>query len=201
MKKTVLLGVCIFAVLAVIAVSGTVLAQRGPGGPGQMGPGMPPPNHTNMQAGTAGVFILAGPSLVKYNAATLKQEGTLQLLEKKDSTSTDQPPMPPAPADMLLVSGSNIVVVIAGDNFFIVDATALTVTAKGTLPKLQAPDQATGSDTTSVPCPPPAGRATIQVSGSTLYVLRADQLVAVNIKDGSIAAQTTLPKPPKPEDK
>jgi hypothetical protein len=120
--------------------------------------------------------VLQGPTLLKYDAATLKQAGSLDL---SSLVSTTVGPPPPA---AFLISEGNVLVVI-GDLFVRVDAASLEVKAKGTLPTVEMGRP---------------GPAALELHGTTLYVVRCGQILAINIEDGKVIAQGTLPAPPAP---
>ena len=140
MKCTKIIAATVAAVCACWFAAG-VFAQRGPRGP--IGPGGPPPMPAGpiVKAGTTGLFVLMGGTLLKYDAATLVQAGSLELLTKTDL------PAPPggAPADaplplihgQMIVSSANteLILIVIADKFFSVDAATLQVVAKSTLPK------------------------------------------------------------------
>jgi hypothetical protein len=167
-----------------------------------------------MKATDNNLFMLIGATLFKYDTA-LKQQGMLNLIEPPTETDvSERSPMPPMPMPMpmpgvMLVAGtagSQSLVILLGDQFFRVDAESLSIKAQAMLPAPEPPKDmpnprhVEGFDR---PCPPmvmhmapPAG---LELHGDKLYVLRANMLCAINIKDGSIVGQTKLPEPEKPE--
>ena len=211
MSKKLLFSLGGLAVLAAATISSGVIAQ-GPGGPGRPGDGgmmmPPPPPAILMKAGTNGLFVLAGPSLIKYDATTLKQQAVLELAKPKDGQSStdsqDRPPMPPMlSANMMLTSGADnttLVLIVIGNKFYSIDAATLSIKAQATLPKLQMPELGGDNarpDGPGMPCM--MARPEMELLGNTLYVQQAHQIVAIGITDGHIIAQTTLPKPPQPK--
>lgn len=200
--RFLLIVVAITALCAWQAVD--VTAQRGPagpggppGGPGIMAPMPPPPM---MKAGGNGVFVLLGGTLTKLDPVTLNQEGSLQLIEKPadrgGSTQNNWPPLPPPHGTLLIAPGSHeMVLVVIGDRFFRIDAAQFTVVANSTLPKPEPPKSQNAPDQNRQPAPPPQ---TVELHGSILYVVSGPQIVAVNITDGSVVGETTLPKPEDP---
>ena len=216
MKRTKIITLWVIAVaLCATCVATSALAQGGapggPGGPGWPGrpggPGGPPP--PILRAGSDGVFSLLGGLLVKFDAATLQQTGTLQLLEKPappDGSQGDRPPMGPPPRGELLLAslagGHEKVLALFGDQLFIVDAATLKLTAKVILPKLPAPPGQGSGDAAQGPPPPrfaPPMPMALELHGQMLYVLRGPQIVAVNIVSGTVVAQGMLPPPKPPE--
>ena len=206
-RKTLGIAFLVVAVLAAIWTSGVVLAQRGPGGPGpQAGPGgpggmMPPPvmQIGMVKAGDSGVFILAGPTLVKYSA-DLTHQDTVQLVEPP--ADTDVAPKPPLHGAMLLVpadgDAAEKVLVVIGDKFFAVDADTLAIAATGTLPAIDLPAGAkttTGNTQKQKPLGPPPGPGGLEYNDGTLYIQRGPAVIALNAEDGSVIGQATLPKP------
>jgi len=201
-----------WAVVAVLLVAvwlgGTVLAQRegpGPGRPG--GPMQPQGPPVIMKAGSAGVFVLIGNTLTKYDTA-LAEKRSLKLVDQSGAPDP-QGPMPPKPTIMLLTPGANEkVLVLIGERFFSVDAGSLTVTARATLPPLPAPpppgdggnppgDQMVPGGPGRPPMGPPMPVG-LELQGDVLYMLRGPQVLGVNIQDGKIVGPTDLPKPPLP---
>lgn len=209
------------AVLAAITVlcvlfSVAAIAQQGKGGSGN-GPGnnQPPPPPPVIKAGADGVFVLTSGALYKLEADTLTQVGSLQLIEKqatqgKGSQTGNQQQAPPAGGAMIVAAGK--VLVVIGDQFFSIDATSLEIVAKTTLPKPSDGQNVGSAGTRSVKGkngqggqgsqggqgngqqgPPPP--ATLELQGTTLYVAHGPQIIAVNIDDGTILGQATLPKP------
>ena len=224
MTKRFFAGLVGLTSLAVVLTGSYVSAQRGPGPGGPGGPGMMPPPHAMMKVSADGVFVLAGPTLVKYNASTLKQEGTLQLLEKRNEPGVQgegpqMPPPPPGPAQMLIAPDA-LVLIVAGDQFFRLDAATMQVKAKGALPRPTGPGDGNMPPMPGPGMPPPPGQGpgmeggpgmppfprgpmgpppalpTMELLGKTLYVQRGPQIVAINVNDGKVIAQAELPKPP-----
>ena len=168
---------------------------------------MPPPLLT--KAGAEGVFVVVCGTLTKYEAGTLKQAGTLQLAEPPTDQGNmgdqQRPPMPPPALGMVLAAngGAEKVIVLLGDQLFIVDAASLKLDVNVTLPKLPAPPDPGASDQGNAgqmrpPMPPgPHQPSMIEVNGHIAYVQRGPQIVAVSITDGSIRGQAKLPKPPR----
>ncbi len=203
----VLLGVMFGSIAIAQRGQGGPGGMGGPGGPmgpmGQGGPGGPPHPMVMIETGTSGVFVLAGCTLVKYDAA-LKEVGTLNLGEQSTS-ATDKPPMP-KPGEVLFSAGSGSagdkILIVMGDEFYCIDATTLKVTVKATLPVVEPPKQE-NADTQTMqtgkgPGGPPPAKAILKLNGQTLYIVRGPQIVAINIADGTVTGQNTLPKPPAP---
>ncbi|MEI6915780.1 MAG: hypothetical protein WCL39_11660, partial [Armatimonadota bacterium] len=111
MKKIVVLGLVATASIVVAAVSSGVKAQGGPGGPGGPGGGPPPPmmGANQLVAGDSGLFIQLGPNLVRFDASTLAQTGSLAIEAAPTASSSSAKsggqngPPPPPNAEMLLV--------------------------------------------------------------------------------------------------
>ena len=204
----------IAAILLAAWIGGVVVAQQGPGPGGPGGPGGPigPPMGPPliMKAGAAGVFVLFGDTLTKYDAA-LAQKGSLKLGDQGATQDPQRPPMP-MPTIMLLTPGaSEKVLVFIGDRFFSIDAASLSVTAKATLPPMPTPPPPGDN-----PNPPGDGGGQIgpgepgrrpmpmgppmpvglELQGNVLYMLRGPQILGVNIQDGKIVGPAALPKPP-----
>lgn len=200
-RTALVIAVLVVVALAVMWTSGAVLAQRGgraPGGPGGPGgpQGMQPPMGPQigmLKAGANGVFVLAGPTLIKYNAA-LEQQGTVQLVEPP--TDTSQAPGPPLHGAMLIVTanGGEKALVLIGDKFFAVDTATLEISAQGTLPGLEAPEVGGAQR----PMGPPPGPGGLEYRDGKLYVQRGPTIVALSVADGSVVGQATLPKPEAP---
>jgi hypothetical protein len=171
--------------------------------------GPPPPM---FKATTDGVFVMVGGNLVKYDTATLKQAGQLKLIEQPKPPTGDegfQPPPMMGPTAMLVAPGANgtLILAVVGDRFFSVKAASLELAGKCILPELKRPeppqDPGQGDPNQQMmrmqhfggPGAPPCS---LELVGRTLYVMRGGQILAVKIDDGTVAAQTTLPKPPAP---
>jgi len=205
--------IAIAAVLVGAWYGGAVLAQRGAVGPGQPGP-MPPMQGPPimMKAGSAGVFVLTGNVLTKYDSA-LAQNGSIKLEVPKQQSDDVQRPMGPPPTHMLLSSGANEkVIVLIGDQFFSVDAASFKIAAKAKLPAVKLP---TPPDNAPVPpqdgpapgmppmMGPPMGQAMpvgLELRGDVLYMLRGPQIIGININDGKIVGPAELPKPQPPSE-
>jgi hypothetical protein len=92
-----------------------------------------------MKISSVGIFVLAGPVLMKYNATTLKPEGRVNLM-MRGTTPAQRGRLrmlqPPLPAAMALAGGTGgcIVVVVIGDRFFSVDAVSMRIIAKALIP-------------------------------------------------------------------
>lgn len=221
LKTTAYIWIVIAALVAVW-VGTAVLAQQGPGGPGQPGgpgfpggPGMQPPMGSGpiMKTGTQGVFVLLGPTLKKYDAA-LREQGSLQLINppinnpNPPADGARRPPMQPMqPGAVLLVApaaqgASEKVIAIFGDQVISVDAASLKIAAKAKLPDLQSPrppDGAMGNPQGPGMMPPFFGPPpAIELQGRILYFLRGPQIVGVNVDDGTIAGPAMLGKPQPP---
>lgn len=144
MKTRTAFGIAGLAMAGVLAGSG-VSAQRGPMPGRQMMP-LPPPI---MKAGTAGLYVLAGPTLVKYDAATLQRKGSIDLVTKpgnppgREGGRPGMPPRQPAPAELLLakLDGIEQILIVTGDEFIRVDSDSLKVAARGKLPAPAGPGQ------------------------------------------------------------
>ncbi len=207
-RKTLGTAFAIVALIAAVWASGAVLAQRGPGGPGGPGdPGghgamMPPPGPRTgaMEAGDSGLFVLAGPTLVRYSP-DLAEQDTVQLLDATRTSGTAAEP--PACGAMLIVpaegDAAEKLLVVIGDKFFAVDAQTLGIIATGTLPDVELPaDQQTTAKGSGKhgPAGPPPGPGALEYHDAALYVQRGPAIIAVNVEDGSVMGQATLPKPP-----
>jgi hypothetical protein len=191
----------VVVVLIGVWIAGTVMAQGG--SEPQQGP-PPPPPPVSMKAGPAGIFTLAGDTLVKYDAS-LTQVGTLKLVDQAKAPATQDGAAPPphrlGPAVMQLTTGDNAkVLVLMGGQFFSIDAASMEITAKTQLPAPPKPP----SDNTVAPAnqPGPGGprppQPNLEVNGRIAYVMHGDQIIATNIDDGTLAGQAALPKPTPP---
>ncbi len=212
MKNRTALVIAIVVVFAVAAIwmNGAVLAQRGggaqgrpggPAGPGAPGGMQPPPAPCigMLRAGATGVYVLAGPTLIKYNAA-LEEQGKLTLVEAP--ATTDAAPRPPLHGALLIAPATQTVpekvLVVIGDRFFAVDGATFQVTATGNLPAIEPPaDETAAADARKPqrPMGPPPGPGALEYHDGTLYVQRGPAIIAITIADGSILGQATLPKP------
>ncbi len=153
--------------------------QQGGGGMRGMMQGMPPMHQ--MKAGTQGLFLLQGSTLLKFST-TLQAQGTLDLSEAKAAGH-------PQPGAFLLAGDD--VLVVTGATFYRVDGKTLKVAVKKTLPAATQPTQAANGQQQQPPMPP----ATLELNNHTLYLMRGPSLVALSIDDGSVLGQTTLQKP------
>lgn len=196
LTKIITLWVLAVALCATCVATSASAQWGGPGGP-------PPPI---LKAGSDGVFTLLGGLLVKFDAATLQQTGTLQLLDRPapppDGAQGDRPPMGPPRGQLMLAdatSGHGKVLALFGDQLFIVDAVTLKLANKVVLPKPPPPPGQGNGDANQGPPPRPMSGppmpAALDLHGQMLYVLRGPQITAINITDGSIAAQAMLPMP------
>lgn len=215
-KTTIATGLAAVAALIAAIAAGVVHAQmdRGPGpGPGIAPPPMiQGPPRADMKAGVEGVYILRGPTILKYNTG-LQEPSTLVLIEPGKPRSDGEaggPPPPIGPIEMLITpagSGAEKVLVVAGDQFFSIDGATLKIVARATLPAVELPERAGEGPVPGGPGPGPGfgprpmgpPPATIDLQGDTLYVMRANQIAAIRITDGKIVAQTNLPGPPEGE--
>jgi hypothetical protein len=170
----------------------------------------------HLKAGDEGVFTLLGPALVKYSVDLASQE-TLVLLQPPAAREDDEArPMPPSMGGVIVISPATggrgeIVVVLLGDQFFSIEAATLNVIANTTLPKLEPPSEGAGTQRTARSrggngdnqpgngqVGPPPLPPMLELHGRTLYVQRGPQIMAINILDGTMIGQNTLPKPPEP---
>ncbi|MHB0911864.1 MAG: hypothetical protein ACYC2Y_00275 [Armatimonadota bacterium] len=197
----------------------SALAQRGPGGPGGpggMGPGgmrpMGPPPPRVLLAGTEGIYLLQGGTLLKLDPKSLDKKGSVDISGGEGTR--------PGPVEVLLANkgASEQVLVVAGNRFLRIDGRSLTVQARGTLSEVQRPEGAPG-EAGALPGGPgamgPGGMGpggpgmgpggpgmepmgpppVLELSGRTLYVLRGPEIAAVNIDTGDVGAEATLPRP------
>ena len=247
------LGVMTLFVLCAIGIATSAFTQPGIGGAQQAGGqpgqpnGMPPkrPQLPVMHAGVSGLFVLEGTTLTKYDAATLKQLGNLQLVEniaaKADATAGNNAGRPKmgqtSDGAFLVVKIDNTenLLVIAGDQFTRITAQDFKVAVKQALPVAQmapppggpeGPDGpgapaanagktggkiekafAAGPDGNNEPQggpggapngaqqgmrpPPPAQAPTLELFNNILYVLRGNQLLAIDVTTGTVLAQGT----------
>ncbi len=212
MRKTGIVWLVIAAVLVAVWIGGTVMAQRERPEPAPRPPIQGPP--IMMKAGSAGVFVLTGNVLTKYDAG-LAQKGSVKLEVEPIETENGPRPMLPPPTHMLLSPGTNEkVLVVIGDRFFSVNAESLAIVAKVKLPMPPAPQPPTGDNPTPPdnggdqprmgprdpmrPGPPmPVG---LELQGNVLYMIRGPQILGVNINDGKIVGPVALPKLPAPDE-
>lgn len=201
--RSILVGSIVVVALLAAGFVTSVLAQGGPPPDGMRGPHPPA---VIMKAGTTGLFVLAGPNLVKYDPKTLAQTGvyTLPAPTASGDSNNQHPPMPPHIV-MLVATidglGENVLL-IAGDQFLRIDGATLQVKAKGTLPKVEMPAPPQGGQGGPDGMRPPMGAMGAppmpELKGSMLYIQRMDQIFAINVTDGSITGAATLPKPQPP---
>lgn len=206
-----ILYLAIAAALVAVWFGGAVMAQR----EGPKPPAMPqiPGPPIMLKAGSAGVFVLTGNVLTKYDAA-LSMKGSIKLDVDSGDTANVQQPAPPPPTHMLLSPGPNQkVLVLIGDRFFSVNAETFEIAAKAQLPPPPKPEPPArdnpptenGGDRPDVgPRPPiappgPPMPAGLELQGNVLYMLRGPEIIGVNINDGSIVGPAPLPKLPAPE--
>jgi len=200
--------------VALVAVwfGGAVMAQR-------EGPKPPPTPQIQgppimMKAGSAGLFVLTGNVLTKYDAA-LSMKGSIKLDVEAGDTANVRQPAPPPPTHMLLSPGPNQkVLVLIGDRFFSVNAESFEIAARTQLPPPPRPEPPdgvnpppeNGGDKPEIgpkpPVPPigPPMPVGLELQGNVLYMLRGPEIIGVNINDGSIVGPAPLPKLPTPEE-
>ncbi len=174
------LSITAAATLLAVGIATTAFAQWGVGAPGAgapqgqgQGPLMQGPPPATMQVGTAGVFVLEGPLLGKYDAA-LKPLNTLDLrpaqatkgtaaATTKDATKPPQGPPPPGALLLGQVGSTEVLLAVSGHTFYRIDPVAFTITVQGELPapaRPAAPPQAAATGaaaqnapTAAVPAP------------------------------------------------
>lgn len=159
-----------------------------------------------VKVGAQGIFVLTGGTLTKYDTK-LKEQGTLKFVEpaapvSTDSSDTGAPPRRQMPRSGVVLIAPNSdpakekVLVVYGTDFISIDAATFKVAAKGKLPDPEPPAGA------------PAGgmgnrggfggTPTLELSGTTLFVVRGSQIVGINIEDGSVVGKATLPQQAPP---
>ncbi len=215
MKNAKIIAAAVALAFAIWHSAG-VSAQRGP-----QAPVLPPPIPAGpaVKAGASGLFVLLGGTLLKYDPVTLTPAGSLELAPKAglpDPPIGIPPNVPPPPihAQMLISLGSpELVLVVINDRFFSVDAATMQIVAKTDLPKPEVgPPASETAKKVQKPRNPGSGPKDgaqivkplmppifhLELSGSTLYVIRGPNIIAININNGDITGQAELPKPPAP---
>jgi len=175
------------------------MGQRGMGGggrgPGMMGPGMG--MMSRMKVGAQGLFVLQGPTLLKYDPATLALKGQLALADPaaEQAAAGDGNGQPMGhPKPIAFLPAGDDVLVVAGDTFIRVDGKTMQKAVTGTLPTVTLPTPPDNAGDGMAP-PPPNFPPMLELNGTTLYVERGPSLVAVNTADGTVTAKATLPTP------
>lgn len=189
--------VCAAAMVVVAFVATGVVGQRGPDSPGVPRAPVPGPVRL-METGPGGVFILAGNVLHKYSP-DLKPLGTLKLPEPTKPADPDTPMrVVPVPARMILADRG--LAILLGDVVFCVDASKLSLIARVKLPKLPVPEPPGPPAEQDIRPPLPFGPPPVDLraNGKLVYVIRADEIAAIDVLAGKLVAAAELPKPPLP---
>lgn len=173
------------------------------GGPG-MGPmggpmgGMMPggPNRVVMQFSEGKLYVLQSGELVKYDGATLKEEGTAQIAEKTTAAPAgrnangQQPPAGVGPAAFLISDGN--ILLVAGNTFYRIDSKTMNIAKQTALP---TPDATAGQGGMR----PPMGPPQLELGGKTLFVVTGNRLYSINIAEAKVTGQVELKLPAPPQ--
>jgi hypothetical protein len=154
-----------------------------------------------MEFAGGNLFVLQDGKLTKYDGKTLKDEGSVQVVDAaklqpaaanrrgaaRDGAQDNQLPPPPQPPlamgqASLLLDGGNALIV-TGDEFIRVDTDTMKFATRSTLPSVQD-NQGQGG----MPFPH-ALPAELKLNKDTLYILRGNLLCSVNIADGKVIAK------------
>jgi hypothetical protein len=143
-----------------------------------------------------GLFALRSGVLIKSDVATLKQNAELQLLgpaPTMPADRTDQAAMQDFRTQMmkrmapaLMFATNDSLIVIIGDGFWRISQDTLTAAANTSLAAPVDPNAPVGR-----PMAEPAPGYLLD--GTTLYLMRAKEEMAINITDGTILARVALP--------
>jgi len=172
--------------------------MRGGGGRG-MGPMGGPmmaggPRRVVMHADDGRLYVLEGNKLVKYDGATLKEQGTVTFADKQNGNANADRPQPPfgaGPADFLI--NGNDVLLVAGDTFYRIDAGTMKIEKQIALP---VPEAGEGQPQGLRPRmgPPPQ----LELGGKTVFVMSGNRLYSIDIAAGKVTGQTELALPMGP---
>ncbi|MHB0937920.1 MAG: YncE family protein [Armatimonadota bacterium] len=170
------------------------MGRPGGRGMGPMGgPGMPGgPNRVAMVFDGGNLYVLQAGELVKYDAATLKEEGAVQIADRTTAAPAgNDRPQPPAGAGpaALLISDGNILLV-AGSTFYRIDGKTMKIAKQTALP---TPDQQQGG------MRPPMGQPQLELGGKSLFVVTGNRLYSIDIAGGKVTGQVELKLPAPPQ--
>jgi len=194
--------------LTLLLAAGALFAQR----PNNMGGS----NVTTIMLKTdKGVFALRSGVLVKYDAITLKQIAEYQIfgaaptMPERPADMTDQTAVQAWRTDMqtynttmqkrqgsaLMIPTKDSLLIVIGDGFGRIDQDTLKPEAKASLlPVTPAADPNAPAATPVAPVRPTVEPVPGYVlDGNTLYLMRAKEVMSINITDGTIIARTALP--------
>jgi len=193
----------------VLAAACTVFAQPDPNHPQPEPPRKPAPGqpalppggrNTIVEATPNGLFVFQSGVVAKFDATTLKPLGTLQLFGPMPAP----PAMPdtPTPQDQqalmkwkleamrrmaaasMLVK-DNLLLIVTADTFFRVNQRVMGIEAKISLTDIG--DEKPNPSAWMTPM-------TLTLQDNMLYILRANQLTALNINNGEITGHGDLPR-------
>lgn len=177
--------------------------------------GQPPQHRPAMECTSNGVFILQGGTLVKLDPKTLDKKGEIELFQKqggmgdnRDFSPEIMPMRQQGPAEMLL-SGSNLLLV-TGEKFIKIETASFKIKIETNLPPMFRPDMGKGrmdgqepmrDDQMGMmqpePMPMMSPMPELKILGGILYILRGEQVIAVNIDTGKVMADNNL-RPQRP---
>ena len=185
-----------FAQPEVAGNRGNANRAGGPGMRGGMGPmGMPGgPNRVVMQYDGGKLYVLQAGELVKYDGATLKEEGAAQIGNKTAAPAgrnagAPQPPAGGGPAAFLIAG--NDIVLVAGSTFYRIDSKSMKIAKQTALP-------APGADAEQG-MRPPMGPPQLELGGKSLFVATGSRLYSIDIAGGKVTGQVELKLPAPPQ--
>jgi|GEM_PF-7064496 len=144
-----------FAVVLAIGRSDHGMGPRFGGPPMVMLPEGPA---SMVKTNSQGVFVMAGPKLVKYSADGLKSKSELKLEVPTVSKDAMQAPPLPAMFDTVKSSaGVESVLILTGNQLLVVDPAALKITQKIALPSPPTPAKPAIAPMGNMPGGPPDG--------------------------------------------
>ena len=203
MKQWLIGSILVVGIVLLLSITYAAFSQQEPAAPGEgrpadggamRGAGEPGRGRARtgplqaMKAGEQGVFVMQGNTLLKY-PPTL--QGTPAKLDLGTPAAAENAPRNHPQPGTFLLAGDDVLLVLGG-TYYRVDGKALTITKKITLPALTQPALSAGG---GQQMPPRTPHPELVLNNHTLYVLRGASMVALNIEDGTILGQATLPKP------
>ncbi|MBI5835415.1 MAG: hypothetical protein HZB16_24190 [Armatimonadetes bacterium] len=157
----------------------------------------PPPPPTDIASNAVGVYILAGPSVLRLDPKNLALLLTKEL-PKPTQTVTgstgQQLDAPPRPS--CIAANSQAVYVLAGAKVLKLDCTTLALLASRDLPKPTTTTAASSTGGATGQAGPPPGPISANEVG--VYVMAGPTVIRLDPATLAAVSTTTLPKPPPP---